>query len=127
MIDRQRIDVFPLLARTTDPASVKVDARCISGIIIYLSVTARGAASGGLTPRISGRDAVGNKIAFWTAAAALATASGQAVYIISPHTLSAASGPITEVLQRPIPREFFVDVAHGDSTSYTYALTIETY
>jgi hypothetical protein len=126
MIDRQRLIVFPLAARTAAPTTVTVDGRRVRGIIAYLNITARGAAAGGLTVTLSGKNAEGNKVTFFAAASPAAAASGNFVYVLSPDDM-AAGGGVTEVAKRPVPFEFTVDVTHADATSYTYSLTIETY
>jgi len=91
--------------------------------MIALDVTAA-SGTGGLTLACGLRSASGVKVALLTAAAAV-IATGTRLYIIWPLGSTTITGGITQITSAPVPGDIYIDVAHGDGSSYTYSITID--
>jgi hypothetical protein len=124
MIHRQRLNVLPSAARTATITSAKFNGRDICGLIIYVNVTVAGA-GGGLTAEILGYDAAGNARRFFAATAPL-TATGTAVYVLSPDDMVAAAD-VTQVAKLPVPFEWAYRTTVGNTDAFTYSVVVETF
>ncbi len=115
-----RVILLASAARTAAATPVKQINRRHASVLVTLSVTAA-SGTGGLTLSIRGYDPVsGNTISLLTDAAAI-TATGTYAFLLgpwgmtTPDALRAAEGC-------NLPRDWDVNVAHGDGSSYTYSV-----
>ena len=121
--DRQRgnqgVTLLASAARTgttTTATQTNYNAR---GIVVFLNVTVA-SGTGGLQVQLGYVDPVsGNNILISTAPTAI-TATGIRAYIYFPG--NATGGLVSQNNQTVLPRSFYVSVAHGDGSSYTYSV-----
>lgn len=125
MIDRRSYTEYASAARTTAQTGTKRDGRNVRGLIIYLDITAAGA-GGGLTVSVKGFSGENTAVAFMTAAAA-AAAIGRFTYVLAPDDMVVTNSGVTLAVKMPVPFEYRVDVAVGNSDSYTYSIKVETF
>jgi len=124
--DRQRnneeVTLLASAARTaslTSAAQVNYNARGIALFVRITSITA----TPSLTPRILMADPVGsgfNEI-IWQAASAL-TATGEYSYILYPGNTDGGQLQGKDTIS--IPRQWYLQVVHGDADSATYSVGI---
>lgn len=92
------------------------------GLALFINVTAR-VGTTTLTPSLQVKDPVGAEYhTVWTAAAAINTADGLAVYLFYPSALADAAELYTEAVDLTVPRTWRVNVVHGDTDSITYSV-----
>jgi len=90
------------------------------GLIVFLNVTGA-SGTGGLYVVIQGKDATGQYYTLNTSPPAV-TGTGRFVYVLYP----GATGTGDDVVQTTslvLPRTWRVNIAHGDSSSYTYSVS----
>lgn len=123
---KARRALFGSAARTATVTSTRQKDRYSTGARFYLIVSAA-SGTGGLKVIVRGYDAYGNAFAI-TAGGTAVTATGSYVYELNPgdQTTGGATS-VQESAARPLPMEWDVQVTHGDSSSYTYALTAEVF
>lgn len=125
--DRQRsntdISVFASAARTTAQSSDQTNYNG-RGVRVVLSVTVA-SGTGGLTVHVRGKDSIsGNYYDLLVAGSAVA-GTGTFVYDVYPGVAAAANG-ITLTASAFVPRNWNVQVAVGDASSYTYSVSAVT-
>ncbi len=111
-------------ARTATTSTANQTNYNARGVHVYLKVTAA-SGTGGLSVRIVERNADGSAAAYLNAAPTAVTAVGDYVYELYP----GASGAGTNVPQRTsgaLARTWYVEVTHGDASSYTYRVDAMT-
>lgn len=111
-------------ARTSTTTASQISDATHTSVRLYLNVTA-GSGTGGLTLKLRGYDkASGNAAVIFQDASAI-TATGLYVFEIAP-SIAASDSHRRAALQAYLPVVWDVQVAHGDSSSYTYSLSAET-
>jgi hypothetical protein len=90
------------------------------GVLVYLNVTAA-SGTGGLTLTIQAKDPVTGTYQTLNSAPTAVTATGFKTYELYPG--AATTGGLTQAVQQPLPRTWRVQVAHGDSSNYTYSVS----
>jgi hypothetical protein len=123
--DRQRnntdLTLLASAARTTATASADQTNFNGRGVRVVLNVTVA-SGTGGLQVQIRGKDSIsGNYYQINTTPTAV-TATGTFVYDIYPAAIAAANG-ITQATDSFVPRTWGINVAVGDSSSYTYSVS----
>lgn len=112
-------------ARTVATACPQQTDDVLQYVRLYLNITVA-SGLGGLQPIIRGYDRVsGASVALSTGGTAI-VATGLYVYEFMP-TAQAKAGNVEETLSRMIPCVWDVNVAVGDSSSYTYSLSAELF
>jgi hypothetical protein len=109
-------------AATASPDQVNYNGR---GVRVVLSVTAA-SGTGGLQVQMQGKDSISLNYYQINASPTAVTATGTYVYDLYPATLAAAANGITQVTQALLPRSWRVNVAAGDSSSYSYSVSAVT-
>lgn len=116
------IELLASAARTatiTSPTQVNTLYR---GLIIYLNITAA-SGTGGLTPNLMAIDQESGATVAIGAIGSAKTATGLFVYVVYPATgLAVVDGG---ALVYPLPSNWAVKIAHGDSSSYTYSVSAD--
>lgn len=106
---------------TTSPDQTNYNAR---GVIVYLNISLA-SGTGGLSVRIWGKDPVTGSGVVLNAAPTAITATGIYGYVLYPGIGAAAAagnGGMNQVTSEVLPRTWFVQVTHGDGSSYTYSV-----
>jgi hypothetical protein len=102
-------------ATALSPNQTNYNAR---GVILFLNVTTS-SGTGGITVTVQGVDPVtGSNSSIFTASSAI-TGTGIKKYILYP---GASGGSIDSIAGIPLPRTWFIQVNHSDSSSYTYSV-----
>ena len=118
------VELLPLLARTVAPTVVTEENRWYNGVLLNIEVTAI-AATPTITPTIRHRDPViGVQSDLWTAAAGI-TATGSYMFMLVPGASGTPSGDLVELLGIAIPRNWDLIVAHADTDSITYHVSVQ--
>jgi hypothetical protein len=89
-------------------------------VIVFLNVTAA-SGTGGLQLTIQGKDPTSGNWVNLTTLPTAVTATGMYVYELAPGD-GAASGGVTQRTAGYLPRTWRVNIAVGDSSSYTYSV-----
>lgn len=93
-------------------------------MIVYLNVSAA-SGTGGLQVRILGVDSVSGNTFPLNAAPTAVTSTGQYAYVIGPGVTSyGGSVSATAITATAIPSTFQIQIVHGDSSSYTYSVSL---
>lgn len=93
------------------------------GIILFVDITARAAATT-LTPNLQVKEPVGgNYITIWTAAAALNSADTTVAYLFYPSALADAAALYTEAVDLTFGFTWRVAMTHSDADSITYSVS----
>lgn len=104
-------------ARTSNTAAPTQTNTSARGVMLFLNVTAV-SGTGGLTVRIYGVDPVSGVAAPINAPPATVTTVGLQIVSLYPGIASPNAAGANYIL----PRTWYAQVVHGDSTSYTYSL-----
>jgi hypothetical protein len=88
---------------------------------LYLHVTVA-SGTGGLTLQVRGYDKASGATAILLVASAAVIATGMYVYELLAGSSSEAVGDVKDAVSRPLPATWDVNIAVGDSSSYTYSL-----
>lgn len=108
-------------ARTVTTPSLDQINRHYKGLILFVDVTARAAATT-LTPSLQVKEPVGaNYITVWTASAAINTGDGTYAYLFYPSPLTDAANLYTEAVDLLVGRTWRLNMAHSDANSITYS------
>lgn len=118
----QNIQVFASGAQTASQSSPTFQNTAYKGAILYLDITAA-SGTGGLTPELLAVDPVSGASEIISTIGTAKTATGLFVYAIYPATGMATSDG--GVLDYPLPANFIIKISAGDSTSYTYSLSMD--
>jgi hypothetical protein len=108
-------------ARTVNTSSAAQTNYNASGVLVTLNVTVA-SGTGGLTVRIYGIDPVSAAIYVLNAAPTAVTATGITGYELHPGSSAGATGNVQQRTAAMLPRNWFVFVAVGDASSYTYSI-----
>jgi hypothetical protein len=123
-IKTQRI-LLASAARTSTTACAKQADKVEQYARVYLDVTAA-SGTGGLTPQFRGYDRVsGNAVLLSTGGTAI-TATGTYCYEMMQNAATAA-GNVKETVGRLLPCQWDFQITHGDSSSYTYSVSVEVF
>lgn len=107
-------------ARTSSTQSAdQTNASCKS-VVVFLNVTSA-AGTGGLTVRILGKDPASGNYFLLNAAPTVVNSIGQYGFVLGPGCVS-SGGSIWQTTATVLPLAWAVQVAHSDSSSYTYSL-----
>lgn len=110
--------LLPLAARTTTTSSTTQVRAVETAAHFILHVTAA-SGTGGLTFSINATDFLGNNYTLLTAASAVTT-TGTSVYKIGRGIGQISGGATADLL----PDLYYITVTAGDSSSYTYSVTV---
>lgn len=108
-------------ARTSTTVSQTFQNFKYRGIIIYLDVTAA-SGTGGLQIQIRTTDPQNNDTYQLNATPVAVTGITRNLYVLYPGA-AGTQGSITQSTNAPLPRNWYIQIVHGDSTSYTYSLS----
>lgn len=107
-------------ATTNSPDQTNYNHR---GLILFVDVTARAAATT-LTPNLQVKEPVGgNYITIWTAAAAINSADTTVAYLFYPSALADAAELYTEAVDLTLGRTWRLAMTHSDGNSVTYSVS----
>lgn len=106
-------------ARTATISSANITNHNARGVMVFLNVTAA-SGTGGLQTRIRGVDPVGASSVAVNALPTAIIATSLLVYVVYP---GGGAGALTQGTNVELPRTFFIQVVHGDTSSYTYSVS----
>lgn len=107
-------------ARTATTVSATQTNYNHGGVLLTLNVTAA-SGTGGLVVRIYTIDPVSGAVISLNAAPTAVTATGITSYVLYPGALATGT-TVTQTAAGVLPKTFYVQVTHGDSSSYTYSV-----
>ena len=107
-------------SRTANVISPTITNFNDKGITVMVNVTAA-SGTGGLTVNIFGTDPTSNNGYQLLVASAAITADGEYAYTVYPGASGTSPG-VKQTSSMPVPREWYVVMVTGDSSSYTYSL-----
>lgn len=117
----QNVELLPLAARTAITTSPTQSNTLYRGVALYLTIT-QSSGTGGLTPNIQYIDADSGNVV-QAALGAAKTTVGTYLYLIYPcASMNVINGA---ALVSPLPANWAIKVAVGDSSSYTYSLSAD--
>lgn len=108
-------------ARTADilsPTQTNYNAKAVQ---VFLNVTAV-SGTGGLTVYIATKDPVSGTGAYLLQASVAVTGTGQYIYELGLGASGTAGQKVKVRLAGMVPRTWYVIIAHGDASSYTYSV-----
>lgn len=112
--------LLPSASRTSTTVSATQTNYNHGGILLTLNVTAA-SGTGGLIVRIYTIDPVSGATISLNAAPTAVTANGTTTYLLYPGALN-TNTTVTQIGGGALPRTFYVQVTHGDASSYTYSV-----
>lgn len=117
----QRLGILASAARTTTQTGSTLNNYTLRGVLLILNVTAA-SGTGGLTVSLQLNDLSSAATPTLFSATSAVTAIGTYTYWIYPGVGSTVG---TQSLSAPLSGSFFAKVTAGDSSSYTYSLSLE--
>ena len=108
-------------ARTATATSPTMTNYNTKGILVFLSVTVA-SGTGGLSVRIIAIDPVSGGQWYLNPAPTAITTTGASGYMIYPGAIFVSGSTVSQVIQQPLPRTWYVEVVAGDASSYTYSV-----
>jgi hypothetical protein len=119
---RNNLDLTLLASAARTAATASSDQTNYNGsrVMVFLNVTVA-SGTGGLTVQIQGKDPVSGNYVNLNANPTAVTGTGMTTYELALGD-GAASGQVTQRTGGLLPRTWRVNVAVGDSSSYTYSL-----
>jgi hypothetical protein len=113
-------------ARTATTATPQTEEYTMHGGRAYLAVSAA-SGTGGLTLQWRGYDKASGNTAIIMLAPTAITGAGIYVYELLAGYSSAVEGDVKHSISRGLPVQWDINIVHGDSSSYTYSLSVETF
>ncbi len=106
---------------TTSQQSADIDNPYWDGCVVFLNITAA-SGTGGLTPTLLFKDPGSGNYDTIVSMGSAKTAIGTYSYMIYPsNSMIADSGAAENIM---LPRTFAIKIAVGDSSSYTYSVSL---
>jgi hypothetical protein len=112
--------------RNATTATPQTEEYTMLGARAYLNVSAA-SGSGGLTLQWRGYDRASGNTAIILLAPVAITGAGIYVYELLAGYSSAIEGDVKHSVSRGLPVQWDINIVHGDSSSYTYSLSVETF
>jgi len=112
-------------ARTTSTSSPFQTNYNAAGVFVVLNVTAA-SGTGGLTVKIWARDTYSSTSIQLNPDPTAITAIGRYGYMLYPGASAsgiAGAGWVNQFIPAALPRTWYVEVRHGDTSSYTYSVS----
>jgi hypothetical protein len=112
--------------RTATTATPQTEEYTMHGGRAYVNVTAA-SGTGGLTLQWRGYDRASGNTAKILVAPTPITGVGIYVYELLSGNLAAVEGDVVHSVSRGLPVQWDINMVHGDSSNYTYSLSVETF